>query len=428
MKYVTKIILIMTCLIIMLPFSGCGRKKQVTAQKAGVLKPEAPGKEVLDHGEAVVDISNVAQGYVALRYKGSAKKISVEVIGKNNKVYKYFIEQTKEPTYFPLTSGNGTYQISVYENVQDDEYGILMMDSFEVKLKNKFLPFLYPNQYVEFTSKTKAVKEAKKLSNEELITFCGQMALILKSGISSLEGIYIMEDGDVQTEGREILKEIREELEMCGMLYPAMEKTGVFPEYALHMTEIGEQTGRLDETMEALAAYYQREEEILDAVKSAVTYPVAMLGMLLVIVAVLFIKVMPVFEQVYMQLGQEMTGVARQLLNIGDWMRQSAIVLVVLAVVILIIVFFVIFYKKARIEFISKIQTIGFMKKIAWKRARTRFAGGMAMALKSGIDMDESLKEAVIKGAVQCYSVEGRYPESLSYMEKHYGLEYDKDI
>ena len=149
--------------------------------------------------------------------------------------------------------------------------------------------------------------------------------------------------------------------------------------------------GRLDETMEALAAYYQREEEILDEVKSAVTYPVAMLGMLLVIVAVLFIKVMPVFEQVYMQLGQEMTGVARQLLNIGGWMRQSAIVLVVLAVVILIIVFFVIFYKKARIEFISKIQTIGFMKKIAWKRARTRFASGMAMALKSGLDMDESL-------------------------------------
>ena len=161
MKYVTKIILIMTCLIIMLPFSGCGRKKQVTAQKAGVLKPEAPGKEVLDHGEAVVDISNVAQGYVALRYKGSAKKISVEVIGKNNKVYKYFIEQTKEPTYFPLTSGNGTYQISVYENVQDDEYGILMMDSFEVKLKNKFFR---PNVGVALRPPPVADKGSKALS------------------------------------------------------------------------------------------------------------------------------------------------------------------------------------------------------------------------------------------------------------------------
>lgn len=95
----------------------------------------------MDHGEVVVDISNVAQGYVALRYKGSAKKISVEVIGKNNKVYKYFIERTKESTYFPLTSGNGTYQISVYENVQDDEYSVLMMDSFEVKLKINFCHF-----------------------------------------------------------------------------------------------------------------------------------------------------------------------------------------------------------------------------------------------------------------------------------------------
>lgn len=39
---------------------------------------------------------------------------------------------------------------------------------------------------------------------------------------------------------------------------------------------------------------------------------------------------------------------------------------------------------------------------------------------------EEGIKEAVIKGAVQCYSVEGRYPESLSYLEKHYGLTYDK--
>lgn len=102
-----------------------------------------------------------------------------------------------------------------------------------------------------------------------------------------------MEEGDVSGDGKEILKELREEIEMCGMLYPAMEKSGVFPEYALHMTEIGEQSGRLDETMEALAAYYQREEETLEAVKSAVTYPAAMLGMILVIIVVLFVKVMP---------------------------------------------------------------------------------------------------------------------------------------
>ena len=234
----------------------------------------------------------------------------------------------------------------------------------------------------------------KKLSNEELIIFCNQMALILKSGISSLEGIYIMEEGDISGDGKEILKEIREEIEMCGMLYPAMKKTGVFPEYALHMTEIGEQTGRLDETMEALAAYYQREEETLQAVKSAVTYPVAMLGMMLVIIIVLFVKVMPAFEQVYLQLGQEMTGIARNILNIGNWMRQSAVVLSVIAVIVVLLAVGMIVSEKFRDKVLSKISTTGFMKKVAWKRARTKFANGMAMSLKSGLDMDESLSLA----------------------------------
>ena len=40
---------------------------------------------------------------------------------------------------------------------------------------------------------------------------------------------------------------------------------------------------------------------------------------------------------------------------------------------------------------------------------------------------EESTKNAVLKGAVQCYAVEGRYPESLSYLEQHYGVSYDKD-
>lgn len=143
--------------------------------------------------------------------------------------------------------------------------------------------------------------------------------------------------------------------------------------------------------MEALAAYYQREEEIFEAVKSAVTYPVAMLGMMLVIIIVLFIKVMPVFEQVYLQLGQEMTGVARNILNIGNWMRQSAIILSVIAVIVLMIVCSAVFSEKFRNKLFEKISKIGFMKKLAWKRARTRFASGMAMSLKSGLDIDESL-------------------------------------
>lgn len=232
----------------------------------------------------------------------------------------------------------------------------------------------------------------KKLSNEELIVFCRQMSLVLKSGISALEGIYLMEENSVSEEGKEIFREIRKELEYTGLLYPAIKECGVFPEYVLHMVEIGEQAGRLDEAMESLAEYYQREEETAAAVKSAVTYPVVMLGMMVVIVAVLFIKVMPVFEQVYLQLGREMTGVAANILNIGKWMRQSAAVLSILSALILIGAMALAFSTKARRGFVKKAEKFGLMKQIAWKRARARFASGMAMALKSGLDMDQSLE------------------------------------
>lgn len=232
----------------------------------------------------------------------------------------------------------------------------------------------------------------KKLSNEELIVFCRQMGLVLKSGISALEGIYLMEENSVSEEGKEIFREIREELEYTGLLYPAMEQCGVFPEYVLHMVEIGEQAGRLDEAMESLADYYQREEETAAAVKSAVIYPVVMLGMMVVIVAVLFIKVMPVFEQVYLQLGQEMTGVAADILNLGKWMRQSALVFGILAVLVLAGAMILSFSSKARREFVKQAEKFGLMKRIAWKRARARFANGMAMALKSGLDVDQSLE------------------------------------
>ena len=70
MKHVKKSLLILTCLIFILSLNGCKKNKQQTTntRKAEVLTPKAPGDEVLDYGEAVVDISNVSQGYVAVSY------------------------------------------------------------------------------------------------------------------------------------------------------------------------------------------------------------------------------------------------------------------------------------------------------------------------------------------------------------------------
>ena len=81
----------------------------------------------------------------------------------------------------------------------------------------------------------------KKLSNSELTTFCGQLALILRSGISSIEGLSIMIEDTPEGEGKKILENLLHETELTGSLYMALEAAGCFPSYMCSMTEIGEQ-------------------------------------------------------------------------------------------------------------------------------------------------------------------------------------------
>ena len=174
-----------------------------------------------------------------------------------------------------------------------------------------------------------------KLTNLEIASFCSEMAMILKSGISSLEGVDLLRE-DAQTKAeKELLDEIYQSVMNTGRLDQALEETKVFPEYLIRMTQIGEETGTLDEVMESLAEHYDREEAIRRSVRSAISYPLLMIGMMLVIIIILMTKVMPVFDQVFRQFGQEMTGFSRGILLAGNALsRYSAVFAVLLAVIV----------------------------------------------------------------------------------------------
>ena len=127
----------------------------------------------------------------------------------------------------------------------------------------------------------------KTLSNMEVTAFSEQMAMILKSGIPASEGISIMlEDAQSEAE-RVLLGVISEGMTQTGKLYDSLGETGVFPSYMLQMVQIGEETGTLDEVMESLSSHYEREEAISKSIKSALTYPLIMIGMMFLVIIVL---------------------------------------------------------------------------------------------------------------------------------------------
>ena len=158
----------------------------------------------------------------------------------------------------------------------------------------------------------------KPFTNSELAAFCGQLALILRSGISSMEGLSLMHEDLPEGDTRVLLGDI---LHKMGDRHSALYRSrfnGSFPSYLCSMTEVGELSGRLDDVMEGLAEYYHREDTLAANLRSAVSYPLLMLGMMAVVLIILVIRVLPVFQQVYEQLGVDMSGISGTLLQFGE--------------------------------------------------------------------------------------------------------------
>ena len=123
---------------------------------AVVLQPEASGTAEERCEAAVIDYSHIADGYVMAQYTGQTEsRLKVLVQGPTTR-YSYNLTPGQWEV-FPLSDGNGDYQVGIYENVVDSKYALVLLGEFSVELTDEFAPFLRPNQYVNYTQATHAV-------------------------------------------------------------------------------------------------------------------------------------------------------------------------------------------------------------------------------------------------------------------------------
>lgn len=123
---------------------------------AVVLEPEASATAEERCEVAVIDYSHTAQGYVMAQYTDHTEsRLKVLVKGPNT-TYSYNLTPGQWGV-FPLSDGNGDYQVGIYENVVNTKYALVLLAEFSVELEDEFAPFLRPNQYVNYTQATQAV-------------------------------------------------------------------------------------------------------------------------------------------------------------------------------------------------------------------------------------------------------------------------------
>lgn len=230
-------------------------------------------------------------------------------------------------------------------------------------------------------------REKDKLKADELSMFCYQLALMVQAGIGSEESVGILSDDARSPRERAILDQIHKSLLEGEQLSAALARTERFPAYLIRMLEIGQAAGRLDQVLSALSAYYRRESETQQSLRRAVAYPAVMAVLIAVVFLVLVARVLPVFQQVFTQLGIGLNPVAQALLRFGgisEYISAGlAVVLVVGAVILLLL-----FRAKGSASTFSSL----FSRSQSAKAVdRSRFASAMALMLSSGLPLDEAI-------------------------------------
>lgn len=124
---------------------------------------ETPQKNTIKNDAAVIDISNTSQGYIGIRYLGNNRKVKLQLT-KDAETYTYNIQKKKSFSIFPLSMGNGTYTIGIFENISTNQYSQACSETIEVKLEDENLPFLYPNEYVSYTRNSPVIRLSNQIT------------------------------------------------------------------------------------------------------------------------------------------------------------------------------------------------------------------------------------------------------------------------
>ncbi len=168
--------------------------------------------------------------------------------------------------------------------------------------------------------KKKTYTSGKKITDKDITLFTRQLSTMMKAGVPLLQSFDIVGKGHSNPSVSKLLQDIRADVETGTSLNQAFRK---FPLYfdALfcNLVGAGEQAGILEDLLNRLAIYKEKTLAIKGKIKSALTYPIAILSIAFIVTAVIMIWVVPAFKEVFKSFGAELPGPTLVVMAISDF-------------------------------------------------------------------------------------------------------------
>ena len=164
---------------------------------------------------------------------------------------------------------------------------------------------------------------SKKITPFDIAMFTRQMATMMKAGVPLIQSFDIVTDG-LENQGlRELISAVRNDVASGTSFANALRRhPRHFDDLYCNLVDSGEKAGALEQMLDRIAMYLEKTEILKKKVKKAMTYPIAVVVVAIVVTAILLVKVVPQFESLFQGFGADLPVFTQFIIGISEWMQQ----------------------------------------------------------------------------------------------------------
>ncbi|PAV26093.1 type II secretion system protein F [Tamilnaduibacter salinus] len=180
---------------------------------------------------------------------------------------------------------------------------------------------------------------SKKVSPFDVAMLTRQLATMMKAGVPLVQSFDIVADGLDHKGLQELVTSIRNDVAAGTSFAGALRKhPRHFDDLYCNLVDSGERAGALEQMLDRIATYLEKTEGLKKKVKKAMTYPIAVLIVAVIVTAILLVKVVPQFESLFQGFGADLPVFTQFVVSLSDWMQQYWFI-VLLAIVAVMFIF-----------------------------------------------------------------------------------------
>ncbi|WP_439877782.1 type II secretion system F family protein [Pseudomonas prosekii] len=234
----------------------------------------------------------------------------------------------------------------------------------------------------------------KRIKAQDISLFTRQMATMMKAGVPLLQSFDIIGEGFDNPAMRKLVDEVKQEVAAGNSFAASLrKKPQYFDELYCNLVDAGEQAGALDTLLDRVATYKEKSEKLKAKIKKAMTYPLAVVFVAMIVTGILLVKVVPQFKTVFAGFGAELPGFTLMVISLSEFMQEYWWMM--LGALVAAIVGLRRAFKKSQ-AFRDKLDTwllkLPLVGALTYKSAVARYARTLSTTFAAGVPLVDALE------------------------------------